>query len=107
VEHILDPLQNVDRQNVEVRIVNIKMYLDITNFSQDCQMVCFQTKNHNLGKLLRTLDGKMLIYFMGSMSSRTTPTRTTASRTTATCTMASRTTATRFMATRLIWQLVS
>jgi hypothetical protein len=27
-------------------------------------MVCFQTKNHNLGKFLRALDGKMLIYFM-------------------------------------------
>jgi hypothetical protein len=27
-------------------------------------MVCFQTKNPNLGKFLRALDGKMLIYFM-------------------------------------------
>jgi hypothetical protein len=28
-------------------------------------MVCFQTKNHNLGKLWSALDWKMLIYFMG------------------------------------------
>jgi hypothetical protein len=27
-------------------------------------MVCFQTKNPNLGKFWRALDGKMLIYFM-------------------------------------------
>jgi hypothetical protein len=33
---------------------------------QGCQMVCFQTKNPNLGKLLSALDWKMLIYFMGS-----------------------------------------
>jgi hypothetical protein len=31
---------------------------------QGCQMVCFQTKNPNLGKFWRTLDWKMLIYFM-------------------------------------------
>jgi hypothetical protein len=30
---------------------------------QGCQMVCFQTKNSNLGKFWRALDGKMLIYF--------------------------------------------
>jgi hypothetical protein len=31
---------------------------------QGCQMVCFQTKNHNLSKLWSELDWKMLIYFM-------------------------------------------
>jgi hypothetical protein len=31
---------------------------------QGCQMVSFQTKNPNLGKFWRTLDWKMLIYFM-------------------------------------------
>jgi hypothetical protein len=34
--------------------------------SQGCQMVCFQTKNPNLGKFWRALDGKMLIYFMAN-----------------------------------------
>jgi hypothetical protein len=29
-----------------------------------CQMVCFQTKNPNLGKFWRVLDWKMFIYFM-------------------------------------------
>jgi hypothetical protein len=31
---------------------------------QGCQMVCFQTKNPNLGKFFRVSDWKMLIYFM-------------------------------------------
>jgi hypothetical protein len=31
---------------------------------QGCQMVCFQTKNHNLGKFWSALDWKMLKYFM-------------------------------------------
>jgi hypothetical protein len=31
---------------------------------QGCQMVCFQTKNPNLGKFCRALDWKMLICFM-------------------------------------------
>jgi hypothetical protein len=31
---------------------------------QGCQMVYFQTKNPDLGKFKRTLDWKMLIYFM-------------------------------------------
>jgi hypothetical protein len=34
------------------------------NNKQGCQMVCFQTKNPNLGKLWRTLEWKMLVYFM-------------------------------------------
>jgi hypothetical protein len=29
-----------------------------------CQMVCFQTKNPNLGKSRRGLEWKMLLYFM-------------------------------------------
>jgi hypothetical protein len=32
-------------------------------YNQGCQMVSFQTKNPNLGKLWRTLDGKVLINF--------------------------------------------
>jgi hypothetical protein len=36
---------------------------------QGCQMVCFQTKNTNLGKFWRTLDWKMLKYFMGTWNS--------------------------------------
>jgi hypothetical protein len=31
---------------------------------QGCQMVCFQTKNPNLGKFWRALDWKMFIYLM-------------------------------------------
>jgi hypothetical protein len=31
---------------------------------QGCQMVCFQTKNSNLGKFRRALELKMLLYFM-------------------------------------------
>jgi hypothetical protein len=32
--------------------------------AQGCQMVCFQTKNPNLGKFWRALEWKMLVYFM-------------------------------------------
>jgi hypothetical protein len=31
---------------------------------QGCQMVCFETKNQNLGKFQRVLHRRMLIYFM-------------------------------------------
>jgi hypothetical protein len=31
---------------------------------QDCQMVCFQTKNPDLGKFWRALEWKVLLYFM-------------------------------------------
>jgi hypothetical protein len=34
------------------------------NAEQGCQMVCFQTKNRNLGKFWRVLQWKMLVYFM-------------------------------------------
>jgi hypothetical protein len=34
------------------------------HLTQGCQMVCFQTKNTNLGKFSRALDWKKLIYFI-------------------------------------------
>jgi hypothetical protein len=37
---------------------------DWRNDDQGCQMVCFQTKNPNLGKFWRALEWKMLLYFM-------------------------------------------
>jgi hypothetical protein len=35
---------------------------------QDCQMVCFQTQNPNLGKFWRILQCKRMVYFMDSRS---------------------------------------
>jgi hypothetical protein len=35
---------------------------------QGCQMVCFRTKNPNLGKFWRVLRWKMLVYFMDTWS---------------------------------------
>jgi hypothetical protein len=35
---------------------------------QGCPMVCFQTKNPNLGKFWRVLQWKMLVYFMDTWS---------------------------------------
>jgi hypothetical protein len=35
---------------------------------QGCQMVCFRTKNPNLGKFWRVLQWKMLAYFMDTWS---------------------------------------
>jgi hypothetical protein len=42
-------------------------YLLLTG-EQGCQMVCFQTKNPNLGKFWRVLHWKMLVYFMETWS---------------------------------------
>jgi hypothetical protein len=36
--------------------------------NQGCQMVCFQTKNQNLGKFWRVSQWKMLVYFMDTWS---------------------------------------
>jgi hypothetical protein len=36
----------------------------VADCHQGCQMVCFQTKNPNLGKFWRALEWKMLEYFM-------------------------------------------
>jgi hypothetical protein len=38
--------------------------LQYSDSNQGCQMVCFQTKNPNLGKFWRDLEWKMLVYFM-------------------------------------------
>jgi hypothetical protein len=35
----------------------------VPNPKQGCQMVCFQTKNPNLGKFWRVLEWKILVYF--------------------------------------------
>jgi hypothetical protein len=39
-----------------------------TNTRQGCQMVCFQTKNPNLGTFLRVLQWKMMVYFKDTWS---------------------------------------
>jgi hypothetical protein len=36
--------------------------------TEGCQMVCFQTKNPNLGKFWQVLHWKMLVYFMDTWS---------------------------------------
>jgi hypothetical protein len=35
--------------------------------TQGCQMVCFQTKNHNLGKIFRASDWKKFDIFYGHL----------------------------------------
>jgi hypothetical protein len=53
-------------------IVRIKIKTVFVEFrpkkEQGCQMVYFQTKTPNLGKFLRVLQWKMLVYFMDSWS---------------------------------------
>jgi hypothetical protein len=47
--------------------LNIFLYILISSNllqHQGCQMVCFQTKNPNLGKFWRVLQWKILVYFM-------------------------------------------
>jgi hypothetical protein len=36
----------------------------LSSRNQGCQMVCFQTKNPNLGKIWRALEWKTLVYFI-------------------------------------------
>jgi hypothetical protein len=44
--------------------MNICYFLLCLHKHQGCQMVCFQTKNANLGKFWKVLQWKMLVYFM-------------------------------------------
>jgi hypothetical protein len=37
-----------------------------SDLNKSCQIVCFQTKNPNLGKFWRVLQWKMLVYFMAT-----------------------------------------
>jgi hypothetical protein len=45
------------------KLTDGRMVPDGRNIGQGCQMVYFQTKNRNLGKLWRVLRWKMLVYF--------------------------------------------
>jgi hypothetical protein len=47
-------------------VINVKVRVPffISPLGQGCQMVCFRTKNPNLGKFWRALEWKMLVYFM-------------------------------------------
>jgi hypothetical protein len=42
------------------------LFASATEENQGCQMVCFQTKSPNLGKLCGALDWKMFTYFMAN-----------------------------------------
>jgi hypothetical protein len=44
-------------------ILKVGTFLHVVQY-QGCQMVCFQTKNPNLGKFWRVLQWKILVYFM-------------------------------------------
>jgi hypothetical protein len=46
----------------------LRAILQRQHSSQGCQMVCFLTKNTNLGKFWRVLQWKMLVYFMADWS---------------------------------------
>jgi hypothetical protein len=46
------------------RLTFPRQTIRVSFYWQGCQMVCFQTKNPNLGKFLRALDWKTLIFFM-------------------------------------------
>jgi hypothetical protein len=51
-------------QSFRQQSVKIRAPLSETTLRQGCQMVCFLTKNSNLGKFWRVLQWKMLVYFM-------------------------------------------
>jgi hypothetical protein len=49
-------------------LMKVKCSNDRHPSNQGCQMVCFQTKNPNLGKFWRVLQWKMLVYFVDTWS---------------------------------------
>jgi hypothetical protein len=60
------PAENNKTQET-IRRTTIMTFADFgmpMTFGQGCQMVYFQTKNPNLGKFLRVLQRKVLVYFV-------------------------------------------
>jgi hypothetical protein len=46
-----------------MQVADLRMFAASVD-NQGCQMVCFQTKNHNFGQIWWALEWKMLRYFM-------------------------------------------
>jgi hypothetical protein len=46
-----------------MQVADLRMFAASVD-NQGCQMVCFQTKNHNFGQIRRASEWKMLWYFM-------------------------------------------
>jgi hypothetical protein len=59
-------LFSLNEQNMEQKIISFFSLYD--GLHQGCHMVCFQTKNPDLGKFWRVLQWKMLMYFMNIWS---------------------------------------
>jgi hypothetical protein len=55
------------RHTLPMYLVRLVVIWPVTGSDQGCQMVCFQTKNPNLGKFWRVLLWKILVYFYHSV----------------------------------------
>jgi hypothetical protein len=52
------------KNSVSIQTRNSFAFASTSASSHGCQMVCFQTKNPNLGKFWRVLEWKILVSFM-------------------------------------------
>jgi hypothetical protein len=72
ISHEVGELEIENKASVTKRTGNEANYFTycfyISSPKQGCQMVCFRTKNPNLGKLWRVLQWKMLICLMDTWS---------------------------------------
>jgi hypothetical protein len=62
-----DPGIRIFELDVGIQKPVVSYEVEKSNFGpiQGCQMVCFQTKNSNLGKFFRALEWKRSLYFIG------------------------------------------
>jgi hypothetical protein len=58
----------IGEQKVQEYAKNSPIISTKKDYAQGCQMVCFQTKNPNLGKFWRVSQWKMMVYFMDTWS---------------------------------------
>jgi hypothetical protein len=55
---------NKTKQNIYNELISSRIAIANQYRNQGCQIVCFQTKNPNFGKIWRALERTMLLYFM-------------------------------------------
>jgi hypothetical protein len=53
-----------DNNNDGIQVIWTRSFLACLILEQGCQMVCFQTKNSDLGKFWRVVRCKTMVYFM-------------------------------------------
>jgi hypothetical protein len=63
-----DGRQQEKKREIATPLFFLSQFFLACVFDQGCQMVCFQTRNPNLGKFWRVSQWKMMVYFMETWS---------------------------------------